>query len=532
VSVASAPPYDAGMHCTPASRRFLVCPKRLAPTVAKLTTLVWLTVAAHQAHADTATALPSAVLAALSQSGVPAQAVSLLVWPVDATAPRLAYRADEVRQVASVMKLFTTGAALQALGPAYTWKTDVALGGPLRPDGTLEGPLYVRGDGDPSLAIERVQLMLSRWRAAGLRHIQGDIVLDHSAFELPAHDPKAFDGQQLKAYNAGPDALLLNLNAITLRLAPDASQSGAVRVSMEPMLDGVDIDANVRAQASAPCGDWREALSLSLQPLPPSVGEPTPKGHQRWQVRLRGPYPLACGEREWPVLWQGDGPGDHAERLLSAAWQQTGGQLDGRVRSGSWPQAAQPWQSWTSPPLGTVVRDINKFSNNVMARQVFLTLGKGMDATARTPNTLPLARQAVQQQVLTATRDGQGRSPCEGEALVLDNGSGLSRTERSSAQCLGRWLQALWRSPVMPDLVASLPITGQDGTTRRWRSVPGRAHLKTGSLDGVVALAGYVDADSGQRQVVVAVVNHPKADAARPALEALVNWALHDASTP
>jgi D-alanyl-D-alanine carboxypeptidase/D-alanyl-D-alanine-endopeptidase (penicillin-binding protein 4) len=137
----------------------------------------------------------------------------------------------------------------------------------------------------------------------------------------------------------------------------------------------------------------------------------------------------------------------------------------------------------------------------------------------------------VTQQVLAATQDATGSSPCDQGALVLDNGSGLSRQERSSAACLGRWIQALWASPVMPELLASLPVTGVDGTAKRMQSVAGRAHIKTGSLDGVAALAGVVDGDSGRRHVVVGVVNHPQADAARPLLEALVAWAMHDQGT-
>lgn len=475
--------------------------------------------------------LPAPVAAALRHSGLPPEALSALVWSVDSPAPRLSLRADQVRPVASVMKLFTTGVALQTLGPTFTWKTEAGLGGPLRPDGRLDGPLYLRGEGDPSLSLERVQLMLSRWRAAGLREVGGDVLLDRTAFEVPPHDPAAFDGQALKPYNAGPDALLLNLNALTLRLAPDAARAGQVRVSLEPALAGVELDAVVRAETTAACGDWREALQLSLQPAPTPPVAPGAQALRPWQVRLRGPYPLACGEREWPLLWQGDGPGDHAERLLRSTWAQAGGRLAGRVRDGIWPTGLQAWQTWTSPPLGVVVRDINKFSNNVMARQVFLTLGRqpaaGAGAQPAGTATLARARQAVQAQVVAATRDAQGRSACEGEALVLDNGSGLSRSERSSALCLGQWLLALWRSPVMPELAASLPIAGQDGTTRRWRSVPGQAHLKTGSLDGVAALAGYVDSDTGPRQIVVAVVNHPQAIAGRPVLEALVQWAAH-----
>ena len=452
--------------------------------------------------------LPSPVTAALQAQGIPAEAVSLWVAPVDGGPPRLEHLSETLRPAASVMKLFTTGAALRTLGPAWTWQTDVTLTGTLRPDGTLTGSVHVRGSGDPSLRMEQVSLMLSRWRGAGLRHIQGDIVLDRTAFQLPAHDPWAFDGKGLRPYNAGPDALLLNHQAVTLHLMPDAARPGQVRVAMEPPLAGVTLDVEVAPDTRAGCGDWRAALDLQLSPAPG-----WPQHHlSPWRVHVRGPYPLSCGAQTWPVLWPGANGEDFAARLLTQTWWQLGGELDGQVRSGVWPAGAGVWQSWTSQPLAEVVRDINKFSNNVMARQLFLTLG-GAEATART------VREA------TSTN---APSPCGSAQLVLDNGSGLSRTEGSTALCLGQWLQALWASPAMPDLVASLPLTGVDGTTRRWQGAAGYARVKTGSLSGVAAVAGYVDGESGRRHVVVGLVQHPGAAAARPVLDALLNWARQD----
>jgi len=469
--------------------------------------------------APASAAWPPTVASALQASGLPADSFSLLVWPVDGDAPRWQHLATSPRLMASVMKLFTTGAALRSLGPAFTWRTEAGLGGPLLPNGALDGPLYLRGSGDPSLVMERVQMMLSRWRGAGLRDIRGDLLTDRSAFELPPHDPAAFDGQVLKPYNAGADALLLNHGAVTLRLLPDAAQPGQVRASLMPALDGVELVNRVSPQAKLPCGDWREALSLTMAPV---LGWHH-LGRQRWRVTVQGPYPLACGEREWPLLWRGDGPDDHSARLLSQAWQDAGGQLGGTVRNGHWPPGLPVWQTWTSPPLAAVVRDINKFSNNVMARQLFLTLGS-------TPATLATARTATTQLVQEGVRATGSRGPgaCDGDALQLDNGSGLSRSERSTALCLGQWLQALWRSPVMPEFIASLPINGTDGTTRRWQAAAGRAHIKTGSLDGVASMAGYVDtADGRHRVIVVGVVNHPRADAGRPVLQALIDWAQH-----
>jgi len=121
---------------------------------------------------------------------------------------------------------------------------------------------------------------------------------------------------------------------------------------------------------------------------------------------------------------------------------------------------------------------------------------------------------------------------CEAPAVVVDNGSGLSRQSRSSAGCLAAWLQAMAAGPNWPELQSSLPLTGVDGTTRRpgrnWGAALGRAHLKTGSLEGVATVAGYVLGESGRRHVVVGMVNHPRADAARPVLQALVDWARRD----
>ena len=495
--------------------------------------------------AEPAAALPPAIASALQTAGVPAEAVSLLVLPVD-TSPggpaRLAHQAQTVRQMASVMKLFTTGAALSTLGPAYVWRTDVALGGPLKPNGKLDGPLRLRGSGDPGLVLENVQLMMARWRGAGLKDIKGDLLIDRHAFDVPPHDPAAFDGQGLKPYNAGPDALLLNHQSVILHVMPDAARPGQVRVSMEPALDEVRLQARIQLKATGACGDWREAMSLDMRP----ASGWTQHGIRPWVLSVQGPYPAACGARDWPVLWQGEGAGDYAARLLHATWRQLGGKLGGDIKAGDWPADATVWQSWASAPLGQLVRDINKFSNNVMARQLFLSMAwpsaSGAPGAANAPSTaevpaagpatapatLDKARAAISQVVRQGTPDGSGHSACEGDALALDNGSGLSRLERSNARCLGRWLQAMWASPTMPEFIASLPITGLDGTACKLQNVSGRAHIKTGSLDGVAALAGYVEGESGRRWVVVGVVNHPQADAARPALAALLGWAMKD----
>jgi D-alanyl-D-alanine carboxypeptidase/D-alanyl-D-alanine-endopeptidase (penicillin-binding protein 4) len=495
--------------------------------------------------------LPAPSRDALQAAGIPPGAVSLLVLPLGpggVAAPRVSHLADQSRPVASVMKLFTTGAALLSRGPASTWHTDAGLAGRLDARGHLQGDLVLRGNGDPALVTEQLTQMMVRWQAAGLRHIDGDVVIDRSAFDVPPHDPAAFDGEALKPYNAGPDALLVNQQAVTLRLAPSAVQEGRWTASLEPALAGVTLVNGLKASATSPskgcpdcCGDWREALRIDMTPAPAT--QPAVNGLRPWVLQLSGSLPLSCGARDWPLLWQGDGAGDHAARVALSTWQGLGGSLQGRVRQGRWPADLAVWQSWTSPPLAQVVRDINKFSNNVMARQLLLSLGTDTGgaavplsattattattatAAAPTPVTLPQAREALQALVVQLTRDGQGRSPCTPPAWQVDNGSGLSRDERSSAACLGRWLQVLWGSPVMPEWLASLPLVGVDGTTRRWTGpAAGRAHIKTGSLDGVATMAGVVDGASGQRWAVVAMGQHPQAGALRTWYAQVLGW--------
>jgi serine-type D-Ala-D-Ala carboxypeptidase/endopeptidase (penicillin-binding protein 4) len=451
----------------------------------------------------TAATLSPEIAQALQRERIPLDAVSVLVQEAGTGTTRVSHHAQQPMNPASVMKLLTTYAALDELGPAYTWKTPVWLTGPIR-GGVLEGHVHLQGRGDPKLTLERVWLALQRLRAMGVAEIRGDIVIDQSAFAVPETSTAEFDNEPLRPYNARSQALLLNLSAVITTFTPDAARGVAI-VSAEPQLDGVQVDATVPL-ASGPCGDWRGALKAA-------VGDTK-------QTRFAGSYPASCGERFW-ALAHTDARQYNA-RLLTTLWRSGGGKLSGTVREGAAPADGAPTFELTSPPLADVVRDINKYSNNVMAQQVLLTLGLIRNGGTRaTPED---AREALKQWL----RERQGESL---DGVIIDNGSGLSRETRLSAALLTRVLQRAWSSAVMPELMASLPVTGLDGTLRRTRgnaATTGRAHLKTGSLRDVQALAGYVLGASGKRYALVAIVNHPNAGAARPALDALVQWVIND----
>ncbi|MDZ7920896.1 MAG: D-alanyl-D-alanine carboxypeptidase/D-alanyl-D-alanine-endopeptidase [Rhodoferax sp.] len=462
----------------------------------------------------TAQPLPPEVDAALARAKVPRDAVSFLVLDAQnpGAAPRLAHRAQTPMNPASVMKLVTTYAALDLLGPAYLWNTPVYTEGAIS-NGVLNGNLYIKGQGDPKLVLERLWLLLRRVQGLGIKTIAGDIVLDRSAFNLPEVDPAQFDGEPLRPYNAAPDALLVNFKSVVMTFTPDRAAQVA-QVQYDPPLAGVALPATV-ALGAGDCGDYRAALKADFaDPL---------------RIRFAGNYPASCGEKVWPVAYVD--PKTYAQRAVLGLWDSLGGKVHGSVRLGTVPAAlaaGKPALVASSVPMAEVIRDINKFSNNVMAQQMFLTLGRAAYVSPPTGATAPAELAPGSFDASRAVVQRWWRERLGNEELpVLDNGSGLSRQERITAQALGRMLQSAYVSPVMSELMSSLPISGVDGTLRRVKGSTS-AHLKTGSLSNVVARAGYVLAASGKRYVLVAFVNHANANEARPAVDALVEWAGRD----
>ncbi len=450
------------------------------------------------ASAGQAQPFPAEVEIALQRAQVPLDSVAVSIQEVGTALPRLSWQPLQPMKPASLMKLLTTTAALDLLGPAWTWNTPVWLQGPVA-NGVLDGNLVIKGSGDPKLVVERMWLLLRRVQQLGVREIRGDIVLDRSAFKLPEQDPAEFDGEPYSPYNVVADALLLNYKSVAFSFTPDPAR-GVARVSSEPQMAGVQVDPSVPLLPGA-CGDWRGALK-------PDFGDDA-------HPRFRGGFTTACGERQWYVAYSD--PKSYNARALSGLWRDMGGKLGGRAREGLAP-ATPPSFELGSPTLSEVTRDINKYSNNVMAQQLFLTLGLTRGGSGSPEAAREVLRRWLQER--------------HGEAAlgsVVSNGSGLSRDARLTTGLLARLLQAAWASPVMPELMSSLPVSGIDGTLRRARHAPaGRAHLKTGSLRDVRAVAGYVLGSSGKRYVLAAIVNHPNAAAAGPALDLLVQWTAAD----
>ena len=445
-----------------------------------------------------AASLPPPVLEALQQTHIPLSGIGVVVREVNARTPLISVNAKQPMNPASTMKLLTTYAGLELLGPAYTWKTEAWLDGKLD-NGVLQGDLILKGYGDPKFTIEQFWLWLRELRARGLREIRGDLVLDRSFFDLPAHDPAAFDNDPVRAYNVGPDALLLNFNTLRLRYLPDGD---GVKVISEPALDGMTLDNQLAPHSTkGGCDNWDDTIRVQ------------PNGDS---VILQGGYPSECGEREQNLSVMPHTR--YVEAMFRALWQEIGGTLQGKQREGVASTSAQLFSTHYSTPLSEVIRDINKFSNNVMARQLFLALGTTNNETA----SIPHSTQAVQ--------DWLVRKGLDFPELVLENGAGLSRSERISPLHLAQLLQSAAASPLNAEFIASLPILGVDGSVKKRlkeSSAASHAHLKTGTLEGVKTIAGYVQTNSGKQFIVVFLINHPNAVAGQRAQDALLEWVQH-----
>ena len=446
---------------------------------------------------------PPAVATALRKARVPGEAVSIYVARVGASAPAVAWHASQPMNPASTMKLVTTFAGLQLLGPQYRWQTALyADNAPV--NGIVNGNFYLRGRGDPKLVPEELSKLINHVQAAGVHTLNGNLVLDRSYFANDVSRAPSLDGEDQKAYNVAPDALLYAFKTLSFILAPDVAGQG-VTIGVTPPLAQLRIDNQMRLRAGA-CGDWRSHAAARPQQQPDGT----------LQVTFSGDFPADCGERGWNIAVL-----NHADFMWGgfvALWQQQGGrfgQIPG-LREGVVPRSAVLLSSHYGQTLGSAVQDINKFSNNVMARQLMLTIGAELGHRPATP-----AKSAL------AVRQWLARQGLDMPELVIDNGSGLSRIERISAANLGRLLLQAAASEVGPQLRESLPVVGFDGTMRKRLTsagVAGNAYIKTGTLEGVRAIAGYVNAADGQQYVVVSMINHPNASAAQAAHDALLQW--------
>jgi len=442
--------------------------------------------------------LPETVADALKKAAIPQRNVAVYVQAVEAKSPILSLNAEQAMNPASVMKIVTTNAALDLLTPAYRWKTEIYRDGKLA-NWVLQGNLVIKGYGDPSFKAQEFWHLLISLRQAGVKKISGDLIIDKSYFAANASGAGSFDSEKWRAYNAQPSAFLVNGRNTSFKFT---AGDDAISITQEFELPEVLI-VNKMKRVQGACGDWRSRMAYDVQP-----------GEDKAVVTFSGSYATECGERFLELSLFDDEK--YAFFSFRKLWRELGGEFNGALKLQETPAAAVKVLEQYSEPLGSIVRDINKWSNNVMARQLLLTIAAEKGGTPADEAKGAAAIQAW----LAANK-------LIFSELVIENGSGLSRVEKISAEHLGQLLVHAYTSPVMPEMMASLPILSLDGTIKQRlkdSQSNGRAHLKTGSINGVSAIAGYVLDANGHRHVLVMMVNHANAAASKSAQDALIEW--------
>lgn len=483
--------------------------------------------------------------------------------------PLLSHQADIARTPASTMKLVPSFIALDTLGADFVWHTRVYHTGIIIGD-KLYGDLIIQGSGDPKMTHERLQQLLYKVQTAGIRHINGDIIIDSAVFKNVTKDPAAFDNSPLRPYNASPDGFLVNFSSIGIQSYP--LDNTRAQLIYTPQLANYQLPSMINIRSAA-CGQARYSIAPQWQPT---------------QLTLNTNLPDSCGEHAFYVAYPD--AKDFAARVIASKWQTLGNTLSGKVISQETPyndnntvnkqtklprglaaiaMSPLPIVSYPSLNLTQQIYDINHFSNNVMTEQVALSIG-AYNSTNNPINNIGVNKintdkastnkesvnnkgsdtdKVINNQATSLYQFGQPKATDYPQALQtinqwwqtklttppphLSNGSGLCRDCTISAANLSELLTYAYEQPSFDAYVSSLGIAGVSGTiSAHSERLPksqaiGRAWIKTGTLNNVTSMAGYVKGLSGQDYVVVGMINTDQAlnaYNARTVLDTMLDW--------
>ncbi len=445
-------------------------------------------------------ALPIAVQSEIEESPLTPEQISLWIAPADnPSAPIVDFQSHIPRTPASVMKIITTGTGLLALGADYRWKTEFYTDG-LFNNGTLNGNLIIKGYGDPYMVQEDMADMVSALQISGLLHINGNVILDNSYFSHSDTNPDTFDGHGIEPYNAIPNALSINFRTIQLSLI---TKKNHINITTDPKLTYTRIKNTMTLNRAKHCRGQKA--------FKPEINVDT----AQHLITVSGTMSHRCKRKELTKVLTD--AGDLYFGHFKKAWKRQGGAITGTWQYGSVPRNAKLFYRHQSRlPLSEQIAAMNKRSNNIMTRQLFLTIGAEQ---IEPPASLEKSRQVVMQQFKHFGIDTHN--------FFIDNGSGLSRSASISAKQLGQFLLAMHRSRASQTFEQSLSIAGVDGTLRyRLKDTPlaGNAIGKSGTLKQVKSLAGYLYAHSGKKYIYVMLFEGENARSGRPLMDNILQW--------
>jgi D-alanyl-D-alanine carboxypeptidase/D-alanyl-D-alanine-endopeptidase (penicillin-binding protein 4) len=484
--------------------------------------------------------LPDPIAKAIKKSGIPGQSVSVSIDKISfknqkgkpfSTVNLVNWQENSPMNPASTMKLVTSLAAMEVLGPKYRWKTDLLTNGKIQ-NGLLKGDLLIRGSGDPKLIPEEITKMLLSLQSMGVKKIDGQLILDRSAYESSVKETSFSDNEPNRSYNVAPDALLFAFNSFSFQFYPN-SQNDLVVIKQTPRMDNFKIDNNLKIIEGV-CADWKKDITMSLNS----------SKNGSWTAIFDGAYPSGCQNATWNIV-ANDSDSFFTQSFI-AAWEDIGGTWVKKPTLKNYDPKVEfkPIVAHLGVPLYESVKDINKLSNNVMARQVMLTMAlEKTGKPSNTNNSMKIIKDWLLSQQLNMPE------------LVIENGSGLSRIERINSKNLNQILLLGLNSTSKDYFLESLPIAGFDGTMRHRlldklrKYVPNKkeiasleintvdfpvglkkygAYIKTGSLADVRSISGYVVSRSGNVYAVTSFINDPNARNGRVIHDTVLSWLLDD----
>jgi serine-type D-Ala-D-Ala carboxypeptidase/endopeptidase (penicillin-binding protein 4) len=476
--------------------------------------------------------LPIGVKKALHSSKIPESALGFNVISIGKLHPQPnqhSWNAQFPMNPASTMKLLTTVAALDILGPQYRWKTNFYTTG-LIEQGILNGNLIIQGFGDPKLVPEQLSVISQNLKQLDLQEIQGNLILDRSVYASSIKQSAPQDGESSRTYNVIPDPLLYAFQTLSFRIF---NNNGQFDVTYTPRLARLRIINQIQEIKGA-CGDWTKNLKIEIRKI----------NDEEWNAIFVGKLSINCPDIAWNSV--SIDSNNFLKQGILASFEDSGivWKNHPQIIESEVPSNAKLLLSHQGTSLTDAVKDINKYSNNVMARQVLLTVGleKGNRPTSTTDS-------------IRIVKDWLRRSKLNFPELVVENGSGLSNVERISPQSMTSLLNFAVSTKNNEIFINSLPIAGVDGTMKNrlldrlkklWSanspetiftpdlSLPNGlqktgAYMKTGTLQTVRAVSGYVVSKTGKVYAVSSMVNHQNASMGGTAInDALLHWVLDD----
>ncbi len=380
---------------------------------------------------------------------------------------------------ASALKLFTAAAALDILGPDFCFETRLCTNGTV--EGTkINGNLYLVGSGDPEFSVSDLEMLVRGLRLRGVQEITGDVFVDCSAFdEIPKGPGWMWDDVNSISFSS-VSALTINHSCVNLWIRPGVKETEAARLFVYPKTRQMQLINETQTSG--------QHSTLKLE-RPGMVEKPT--------VLIKGSIPLNGGVQTYNIPV--DAPNLYAGEILARRLKQAGINLKGKMRIGQAPQMSHLIISHRSRPLSMLIQTLLKHSDNLYADHLFKKMGQ---LFTNTPGTWANGGQAVRAFL-------EKEVNLDAAGFVMLDGSGLSRYNLTSPHQIAQlltWIAS--RSPYAPEFIAALPIAGGEGTLKnRMETLESHLRAKTGRMQGIRSLCGYLTTKNGEKLAFVILTN-------------------------